>query len=157
MNETKKDELIAEIEEEIIDNDEEEELQSKGDRKLTSTGELDRRGGKREGAGRPPTFKKLSNYTAALEKIDGSLLDALDVLIEGMSDADKWYRKACAETLLKKSIADKKRNEVVGDKEQPILIGKKELTEAALEVDKILTKKIHDKKRQKIIDVKVKK
>lgn len=103
-------------------------------------GTYDKRGGPHPGAGRKRIHEQLTNYGRALSLINDHIEDALNVLIEGLQDKDKWYRKACAELLLKKAIADKKQNEHLGGKGSGI--DKQDIAEAIDEIDSMIGKRI---------------
>lgn len=68
----------------------------------------------------PPAIKKLKieNKEKALRLIDGSIEKAIQVLINGLDDADKYYRFNCACTLLKKVLPDKKSGKDSDDEER---------------------------------------
>lgn len=144
-----KDDLIADLSNDIIENEEVEELKEKSGKRITSEKKIDNRGGKREGAGRPAVIKKLSSYESAINLLDESILNTLQVLIDGLNDDDKWYRKSCAESLLKKTIPDKKRDDGKDKKVAPIILIKSDIQEAVSEVDHLLESRI---KKKKIID-----
>jgi hypothetical protein len=77
-------------------------------------------GGKREGSGRKPVEKRLTNYAKAIRLLDDNIESALQVVIDGLKDENKQYRLKCAEILLKKSLPDKK--EIAGADGSPILV-----------------------------------
>ncbi len=113
-------------------------------RTVKMDGTPDQRGGTRPGAGRKPRHQRLTNYDAAMNILDDSIVDALGVLVNGLTDDDKYYRKACAELLLKKSIADKKQNELTGPGGGAIQIAPEDLEAAVLQIDHMINDRIQD-------------
>lgn len=102
-------------------------------------------GGKREGAGRKVRAQKMTNYNKALKILDDHIEDALYVLIEGLSDKNKYYRFKCAELMLKKSLPDKKATEHTGKNGGPIEVtdvSAKQIEAAVAEVEAIIDEKI---------------
>ena len=77
-------------------------------KRLNKDGSVDRRGGKMPGCGAPTMKSKLANYKNGIRMLDDNIEDALQVLIDWLSDEDKFFRLKCAELLLKKTIPDKK-------------------------------------------------
>ena len=51
---------------------------------------------------------KLKNQEKALKLLDDHIEDAIQVLIDGLKDTDKWFKFNCACTLIKKVLPDKK-------------------------------------------------
>jgi hypothetical protein len=65
-------------------------------------------GGGLPGGGRTPKALQMQNYKKVIKLLDDNAEEAINVLIDGLTDDDKYYRFNCACVLLKKIIPDKK-------------------------------------------------
>lgn len=124
---------------------------------LKTDGTPDRRGTEKTGgpmpnSGRKPRIKHLSNYHKALKMFDDNVEDAIQVLVDSFLDPDPHVRIRAAEIFLKKTIADKKQNELVGPGGGPVTVTKAEWQGAIDEIDELIDKKIEEKKRGKVIE-----
>ena len=112
---------------------------------LQTDGTVDNRGGNRPGPGRKPKIKHLSNYHKALKMFDDNIEAAIQVLVDSFTDDDVNVRIRAAEIFLKKTISDKKTNEVTGPGGGPIQVTKAEWKEAVEEIDDLIGKRIKKK------------
>jgi MFS superfamily sulfate permease-like transporter len=65
-------------------------------------------GGARPNSGRKPREKVLTNYQKAIKLLDNSIEQAIETLIECLSDDSVQVRLKAAEILLKKTLPDRK-------------------------------------------------
>jgi hypothetical protein len=72
------------------------------------------------GGGRTPKALQLKNYEKALNLLDNNIEKALNVLIDGLDDDDKYYKFNCACVLIKKVLPDKKSKEISTPNNKPI-------------------------------------
>jgi hypothetical protein len=87
------------------------------------------------GGGRPPRSLQLKNYDKALNLLDNNIEEALNVLINGLRDDDKYFRFNCACVLIKKVLPDKKSKEISTPNNKPISL---EITDKRKLVDNIV-------------------
>ncbi len=95
--------------------------------------------------GRKSKKDKMSNYNEAMSLLNKAVLPALQVLIDGLDDSNKYYRYKCAELLLKKSIPDKKAiidSDGNGKKPPYAQVTEKDVDKAIMEVEALIHKKI---------------
>ncbi len=97
-----------------------------------------KKGGKRTGAGRKTRAEKLSNYDRAIKMLDDSIEMTLQTLINGLQDEDVAVRIKCAETLLKKTLPDKKRSEITGKDGGAIAITPADVRSAITDIDEMI-------------------
>lgn len=69
-----------------------------------------------------PLAEQFKRKNKAISLLDNAVEQAVNVLVDGLSDDDKYYRFNCACTLIKKVIPDKRRQEISGPGGQPIHI-----------------------------------
>lgn len=111
------------------------------------TGKINSRGKKR--SGKKGRIELISNYERAMSLLDSSVIDAIQVLIEGLDDSNKYYRFKCAELLLKKTVPDKKLIGVGVGKDIPVnQTTTKEIDTAIMEVEGMIEEQM--KKRSLI-------
>jgi len=67
-----------------------------------------------------PLAQQYKNTGKAISLLDDAVVQAIEVLVAGLSDDDKYYRFNCACTILKKVVPDKKRKEISGPNGNPI-------------------------------------
>lgn len=85
-----------------------------------------------------PLGAHYKNLEKSTKMIDDALPDAIQVLVDGLSDKDKYYRFNCACTIIKKAIPDKKRKEITGVGGKPIEIKTVDRRESIISIIGIL-------------------
>ena len=79
-------------------------MSNKEDTKILKQEKPKPHGGPRANSGRKPKAKRISNYERAIRMLDDNIEKVLQVLIDGLEDADKVHRVRCAELLAKKTL-----------------------------------------------------
>lgn len=119
---------------------------------VTSTGapKARKRDGSLDKRGRKPRRQQLTKYSKALKLLDENIEEALQVVITGLRDNDRYYRLKCAELLLKKAIPDKKQNEHTGPNGGPmrLRISREDMVEAVDALDAMVWERINQKQIQ---------
>jgi hypothetical protein len=119
------------------------------------------------GSGRTPKALMFKNYPQAIKMLDEGLLDAIQVLKDGLKATtnvyskdgtlveenvpDKWFRYNCAIQLLKKAIPDKKIKEITGPEGGPVEVNINK-REAVLSILQIIEDKPLEELRREIED-----
>lgn len=67
-----------------------------------------------------PKPKDFKNYEKALGRLDGAVMDAIQVFVDGLKSDDPYYRYNCAAVILRKVVPDRKVKEIVGNRDRPI-------------------------------------
>jgi len=94
--------------------------------------------------------KQLLLQEEAIDLVHNYLADAVQVLVDGLYDEDKWVRIRSAETLLRKALPDKKTKEITGEGGGPIQIEEHDKRTAVINIIGILDELGFDELRERV-------
>ena len=94
--------------------------------------------------------KQLLMQEQAIDLVHEHLEDAVQVLVDGLYDEDKWIRIRSAETLLRKALPDKKTKEITGEGGGPIQIEEHDKRTAVINIIGILDELGFDELRERV-------